>query len=68
MRGETNIIAVDNLTRAAKVASLVNREITDYLDKDEFLRRRRTATSVTKSRPSSIRVHAPIRSRPTAAT
>jgi ADP-L-glycero-D-manno-heptose 6-epimerase len=38
-RGETNIIAVDNLTRADKFRNLADCEIADYLDKDEFLAR-----------------------------
>jgi ADP-L-glycero-D-manno-heptose 6-epimerase len=38
-RGETAIIAVDNLARADKFANLVDCEIADYLDKDEFLLR-----------------------------
>ncbi len=38
-RGETRIIAVDNMTRADKCANLVDCEIDDYLDKDEFLAR-----------------------------
>ncbi len=38
-RGETRIIAVDNLTRADKVANLVGCEIADYVDKDEFFAR-----------------------------
>lgn len=38
-RGVTKIIAVDNLTRADKFRNLVDCEIADYLDKDEFLRR-----------------------------
>ena len=38
-RGETRIIAVDNLARADKVANLVDCEIADYFDKDEFLSR-----------------------------
>ena len=36
-RGETRVIAVDNMTRADKFANLVDCEICDYLDKDEFL-------------------------------
>jgi ADP-L-glycero-D-manno-heptose 6-epimerase len=36
-RGETGIIAVDNLARADKFANLVDCEIADYVDKDEFL-------------------------------
>ncbi|MDA8094496.1 MAG: ADP-glyceromanno-heptose 6-epimerase [Betaproteobacteria bacterium] len=36
-RGERNIIAVDNLTRADKFKNLVDCEIADYLDKEEFL-------------------------------
>jgi ADP-L-glycero-D-manno-heptose 6-epimerase len=35
-RGETDIIAVDNLTRAEKFRNLVDCEIADYLDKDDF--------------------------------
>jgi len=38
-RGETDIIAVDNLTRADKFANLVDCEIADYVDKDDFLAR-----------------------------
>ena len=38
-RGETNIIAVDNLTRADKFRNLVDCEIADYLDKEDFLDR-----------------------------
>jgi len=38
-RGETRIIAVDNLTHADKVANLVDCEIADYFDKDEFVSR-----------------------------
>jgi ADP-L-glycero-D-manno-heptose 6-epimerase len=36
-RGETDIVAVDNLARADKFRNLVDCEIADYLDKDEFL-------------------------------
>jgi len=36
-RGETNIIAVDNLTKADKFKNLTDCEIADYLDKKEFL-------------------------------
>ncbi|HKQ26649.1 MAG TPA: ADP-glyceromanno-heptose 6-epimerase [Burkholderiales bacterium] len=35
-RGETGILAVDNLTRADKVGNLVDCEIADYLDKEHF--------------------------------
>ncbi len=38
-RGETNVIAVDNLTRADKFHNLVDCEISDYLDKQDFLAR-----------------------------
>jgi ADP-L-glycero-D-manno-heptose 6-epimerase len=38
-RGITDIIAVDNLTRADKFPNLVDCEIADYFDKGEFLRR-----------------------------
>lgn len=38
-RGERDIIAVDNLARADKFRNLVDCEIADYLDKDEFLER-----------------------------
>jgi ADP-L-glycero-D-manno-heptose 6-epimerase len=38
-RGESDVIAVDNLTRADKFANLVDCEIADYVDKDEFLAR-----------------------------
>lgn len=35
-RGETGILAVDNLTRADKFRNLVDCEIADYLDKEHF--------------------------------
>lgn len=35
-RGETDVIAVDNLTRADKFRNLVDCEIADYIDKQEF--------------------------------
>jgi ADP-L-glycero-D-manno-heptose 6-epimerase len=35
-RGEADIIAVDNLTRADKFRNLIDCEIADYLDKDDF--------------------------------
>jgi ADP-L-glycero-D-manno-heptose 6-epimerase len=38
-RGETEILAVDNLARADKFRNLVDCEIADYLDKEEFLLR-----------------------------
>jgi ADP-L-glycero-D-manno-heptose 6-epimerase len=38
-RGVTKIIAVDNLTRADKFSNLVDCEIADYLDKEEFIKR-----------------------------
>ena len=36
-RGIAEIVAVDNLARAEKVANLADREIADYLDKQEFI-------------------------------
>lgn len=38
-RGETDIIAVDDLTDGDKFANLADSEIADYLDKDDFLDR-----------------------------
>jgi ADP-L-glycero-D-manno-heptose 6-epimerase len=38
-RGETHIVAVDNLTRAEKFNNLVDCEIADYLDKTQFIER-----------------------------
>jgi ADP-L-glycero-D-manno-heptose 6-epimerase len=38
-RGETNIIAVDNLKHADKFRNLTDCDIADYLDKEEFLMR-----------------------------
>jgi len=40
-RGETDILAVDNLTRSEKFRNLAEFEIADYLDKAEFLERLR---------------------------
>ena len=36
-RGVNKIIAVDNLTRADKFKNLVDCEVVDYLDKEEFI-------------------------------
>ena len=36
-RGETNIIAVDNLKKADKFKNLADCEIADYMDKEDFL-------------------------------
>jgi ADP-L-glycero-D-manno-heptose 6-epimerase len=38
-RGITNIIAVDNLTKADKFKNLIDCEIVDYLDKNDFIER-----------------------------
>ncbi len=38
-RGETDVVAVDNLSRADKVANLADLEISDYVDKGDFLMR-----------------------------
>ena len=38
-RGVDQIIAVDNLTRADKFKNLVDCEIVDYIDKQEFIER-----------------------------
>ena len=37
--GHTNIVAVDDLTDGTKFANLVDLDIADYIDKDEFLAR-----------------------------
>jgi ADP-L-glycero-D-manno-heptose 6-epimerase len=39
LRGERNIVAVDNLTRAEKFHNLVDANISDYLDKTAFVER-----------------------------
>ena len=36
-RGETNIIAVDNLKKADKFKNLTDCEIADFMDKEDFL-------------------------------
>ncbi len=38
-RGETDIIAVDDLTDGLKFVNLVDCQIADYLDKDDFRQR-----------------------------
>ena len=38
-RGATNIIAVDNLSKADKFRNLADCEIADYLDKEDFIER-----------------------------
>ncbi|MBX6393109.1 MAG: NAD-dependent epimerase/dehydratase family protein, partial [Burkholderiales bacterium] len=40
-RGIDNIIAVDNLSRADKFRNLVNCEIADFFDKEDFIQRLR---------------------------
>ena len=40
-RGESDILAVDNLARADKFRNLAESDIADYLDKEEFLERLR---------------------------
>lgn len=39
LRGERDILAVDNLTRADKFRNLVDCEIADFIDKDDFIER-----------------------------
>ncbi|HZQ62761.1 MAG TPA: ADP-glyceromanno-heptose 6-epimerase [Casimicrobiaceae bacterium] len=39
VRGERDILAVDNLTRADKFRNLLDCEIADFIDKDDFLQR-----------------------------
>ena len=48
-RGETDIIAVDNLTRADKFRNLADCEIADYWHKDDFLDALEQATSIRRS-------------------
>jgi ADP-L-glycero-D-manno-heptose 6-epimerase len=38
-RGVTRILAVDNLARADKFKNLIDCEIADYLDKEDFIQR-----------------------------
>ena len=40
-RGEKDIVAVDNLARADKVANLADLEIADFIDKQDFIDRLR---------------------------
>jgi ADP-L-glycero-D-manno-heptose 6-epimerase len=42
VRGERDVLAVDNLSRAGKVANLADLEIADYIDKLELLERLRS--------------------------
>jgi len=46
-RGVTDIIAVDNLMRSEKIANLVDCEIADYYDKQDFIERVRNNALVT---------------------
>ena len=45
-RGVTDIVAVDNLTRAEKMPNLADCEIADYFDKQDFIDRIRHAVFV----------------------
>jgi ADP-L-glycero-D-manno-heptose 6-epimerase len=47
-RGRTDLIAVDNLTRAEKVPNLAQCEIADYYDKQDFIERIRNGTFAQK--------------------
>ena len=68
-RGETDIIAVDNLTRADKFRNLTDCEIADYVDKERLHRSASApATSTARSTPCCTRAPAPTPWRPTAAT
>ena len=49
-RAITDILAVDNLTRAEKIPNLADCEIADYLDKGEFIGRIRAGTLNAKVR------------------
>ena len=65
-RGYTDILAVDNLTKADKFLNLSECQISDYMDKHDFIDLVRGKCPVRKQ--SSIRAPAPTRWRPTAAT
>lgn len=47
-RGETDIIVVDNLTNGVKFKNIADCEITDYLDKQEFIARIKAGDSFAK--------------------
>lgn len=44
LRGESNIIAVDNLKKADKFKNLIDCDIADFLDKEDFLKKMRAGT------------------------
>lgn len=43
-RGETNIIAVDNLARAEKFRNLIDCDVADFIDKQDFIERIQAGT------------------------
>ena len=55
-QGLTDIIAVDNLTKADKFRNLTDCEIADYLDKRDFLELVRSGACQGRSRVSSGRL------------
>ena len=67
-RGETDIVAVDNLSRADKIANLADLEIADYIDKRDFLDAHAAAASTATSPRCCTRAPAPTPWRPTGAT
>ena len=51
-RGERDIIAVDNLARADKVANLADLDIADFIDKCEFISR--VESGAFDARPAAV--------------
>ena len=67
-RGERNIVAVDNLKKTDKFRNLVDCEIADYLDKEDFLAKMRDGSFDGKLLAACVRARAPTPWTPTAAT
>jgi nucleoside-diphosphate-sugar epimerase len=67
-RGVTNIIAVDNLTKADKFKNLIDCDIADYSTSTISSSASRPAISTVKSTPFSMKAPVPTPWKPTAAT
>ena len=65
-RGITDVIAVDNLSRAEKFKNLVECQISDYFDKRDFIEL--ALAKLPNRKPSSTKEPAPTRWKQTAAT
>ncbi len=58
-KGITDILVVDNLKDGTKFVNLVDLNIADYMDKEDFLIQIMAGEEFARSKPSSTKVRAP---------